>query len=160
MAKLITGPIAQAKPVAPARTLDDLHAEIMKSEKSLRLSAIDSLQSTGSWSAEQTVCFMWKLDGSRSKAVSGGSFDVSGIRTACEVDKGKETVCAEEVFLTKFGSRGWVASASYDTRNGWKRACTKGCKGILRHLVIADLADDLHLRARSAGAKSWSTRPE
>src|SRR5689334_12421298 len=83
----------------------ELLTKIVANEKKYRTDAITYLQETaqGSRSAEQTVCLMWNKDGECRKAATGGSSkDVSKVRTKCGVSPKKETLCAEELFLTKY----------------------------------------------------------
>jgi len=94
---------------------------------------------------ERTVCFMWKL-GHHSlwpprSALSGGMLNRDE-RRRLRANPDKETTCAEENFLRTHGTADWIFSVAYDSRNGWKRACRAGCRDLLQHYGIVDLADE------------------
>lgn len=92
--------------------------------------------------AEKTICFMWKLGGKCSYELSGGSLTWSE-RKGYGFNLDKETVCAEENLFKKFGADGWVFSAAYDCKYGWKYACQKGCSVLLSNKGIIDLAGEM-----------------
>lgn len=138
-----------------------LVTEIGRNEKAYRNAAIHYLQTaaTSSYSDQQTVCLMWDAKGELRKAATGGKkCDPTTLRKQCGVPTWKETVCAEEVFLTKFSKSTWIVSASYDCRNGWKGACKAGCRTILNRLKIIDVGYKLRMIAERDGVKSWSTK--
>lgn len=138
---------------------------ILQNEKKYRGDAITYLQETakGTRSAEQTVCLMWNLEKRCKKAATGGRpAGVGELRRRYGVSTGKQTICAEEVFLTKNQPwTQWVVSASYDLTHGWKAACKKGCGTLLEGLDITDLGRDLRWRAgRHEKVGSWSQHPD
>jgi hypothetical protein len=93
------------------------------------------------------------------KAATGGKKpDPTALRKRCGVPLWKDTVCAEEIFLTKFSKTQWIVSASYDYRYGWKGACKAGCRTILRSLKIIDIGYKLRMIAERKGVKSWSAK--
>lgn len=143
------------------QTVEGLIKLIVRDEPLHRKAAIEYLRDHApKWSRsdQQTVTIMWKLDGSSQKKASGGSaVGVSTLRATYGVPQSKETLCAEEIFLLKNGTKGWVVSASYDMRFGWKCACTTGCATILGKLLIRDIAEHLSQKASQAGVKSWGT---
>ena len=93
---------------------------------------------------EQTVCFMWKIDGDLRKKPSGKISNEDRRSIGARLDK--ETFCAEEHLLAAHGASGWIFSLAYDAVNGWKRACQAGCAELLAKHGIEDLAAEYRKR--------------
>lgn len=150
----------------PRLTLEEqktsLRKRILSSERDLRRKAIKSLQSTGSYSAQQTICFMWNLKepNNMGKAVSGKPIRKPDWFFQSGVPRNKETICAEEVLLVTQAKQGWLFSAAYDMQNGWKSACQKGCSQLLHSLEIEDLGTALRMKANLRNGSSWSSMPQ
>ncbi len=115
-------------------------------------------------SDEFTVCFMWKLryhlgrySVVRFSACSGAG-DPSAVRSACQVDLDKVTICAEENLLSGVEDpKAFKISAAYDKKHGWKSACLTGCSKILRTYDILDLVACRYLT--TDGRVNQVTRP-
>ncbi len=96
---------------------------------------------------EKTVCFMWKRANTWKVEVVS-NYAVSGFlsreqRVAIGADPEKETICAEEVFLSEYGTK-WRYSAAYDRQNGWKPACQQGSKGGCKSLLAKAEIEDIY----------------
>ena len=136
-------PIAAPRVLTYREQLDGLKEQIVDNEDKLRQKAFRYLQSHPTPAPEQTVCFMWKIDSEwndPAKACTGGQPMSRGERMVLTPENpDKATTCAEEIILCGRQPAGWEFSLAYDMSNGWKPACKKGCKALLRRLQIVDL---------------------
>ena len=131
---------ARREPTRQER-VDELRAGIIAQKETLRATAEKHLKENPG-RADRTVCFMWKVGFEKPKMALSGQFHLTrSERETIGAAVEKETSCAEEVFLSKFGTSDWVFSLSYDSTNGFKRACRAGCSDLLFRLRITDLAD-------------------